>query len=244
MQFAIWFVSQVSFVQFYNPDFLRAFGDGVVNGSLWTIPVEMQFYILTPLLIVLFAKKRSLFYILLLVSLLFNNVHNMEIDKVFAGEYAHKLMAVTFLPWIYMFMLGALLNMYWHILERFFVGKFWIWLGLYSAAGALNFGFPIRIEGNAIILPWVLLISGLIMSAAFTNNKLAELCLRKNDISYGIYIYHMPIFNFAIQMGLLENIAWRWFWVLSVLVVAFTSWKIVEKPALRLKNYSLFARDI
>jgi peptidoglycan/LPS O-acetylase OafA/YrhL len=47
---ALLFLGKTTFFQFYNPDFMRAFGDGVLNGSLWTICVELQFYILTPLL--------------------------------------------------------------------------------------------------------------------------------------------------------------------------------------------------
>lgn len=41
----------MSFVQFYNPDWLRGFGTGVLNGSLWSIPVELQYYVLLPFLI-------------------------------------------------------------------------------------------------------------------------------------------------------------------------------------------------
>src|SRR4029079_4132783 len=36
-----WFFAQITFGQFYNPDFLRSYGVGVLNGSLWTIPVEL-----------------------------------------------------------------------------------------------------------------------------------------------------------------------------------------------------------
>ena len=38
-----WLIGQFSFVQFFNPDFLRPYGTGVLNGSLWTITVELLF---------------------------------------------------------------------------------------------------------------------------------------------------------------------------------------------------------
>ena len=47
----LWLFSQASFITFWNPNELRDFGIGVVNGSLWTIPVELQFYLLVPILI-------------------------------------------------------------------------------------------------------------------------------------------------------------------------------------------------
>lgn len=40
----------MSVVQFYNPDLLRGYGVGVLNGSVWTIPVELQYYAVLPLL--------------------------------------------------------------------------------------------------------------------------------------------------------------------------------------------------
>ena len=36
----LWLASQVTIVQFYPPEFMRAFGSGVLNGSLWTTSTE------------------------------------------------------------------------------------------------------------------------------------------------------------------------------------------------------------
>ena len=47
-QIILWSLCQLSFFQFYNPEFLRGFGVGVINGSLWTITVELQFYVIAP----------------------------------------------------------------------------------------------------------------------------------------------------------------------------------------------------
>ncbi|MEI8021293.1 MAG: acyltransferase, partial [Schlesneria sp.] len=54
--FGLWIVAQSTFVQVYNPSFMRGFGLGVLNGSLWTIPVELGFYVSLPILYVGFVN--------------------------------------------------------------------------------------------------------------------------------------------------------------------------------------------
>ena len=53
MQGVLWLLSQITIAPFYNPEALRNFGVGVMNGSLWTIPVELQFYIVLPFVLII-----------------------------------------------------------------------------------------------------------------------------------------------------------------------------------------------
>jgi peptidoglycan/LPS O-acetylase OafA/YrhL len=238
----IWAGTQISFFQFYNPDFLRAYGVGALNGSLWTIPVEMQFYVLTPLLVALFFRGRWLFWTLLALFAAVNAAHTQILSTHAEWDKLRKLSAVTFAPWIYMFMLGAAGNLLWERVRFWVEGRFAMWLAAYSLAIAVNFAINLGLGGNAITLPWVVLLAGLTLSAAFTRPELAERCLRRNDISYGVYIYHMPIFNFAIALGALKAGEWSWLVLPPVFLVAALSWVGVERPALNLKRRTLLAR--
>ena len=42
----IYVITQTTFFQFYTGDWLRGYGAGTANGSLWTISVLIQFYII------------------------------------------------------------------------------------------------------------------------------------------------------------------------------------------------------
>jgi len=46
----LWFLANISFFQFWDPDFLQGYGIGQANGALWTIFIEIQFYILIPII--------------------------------------------------------------------------------------------------------------------------------------------------------------------------------------------------
>lgn len=106
-QFGVWAAAQLTIVQFYNPEFMRAFGAGVINGSLWTIAVELQFYILTPMLYRLLTRHPGLWGLLIGALMLLNVAYSALTD---GKGFVSRLAMVTFLPWLYMFLLGAWLS--------------------------------------------------------------------------------------------------------------------------------------
>lgn len=118
LDFLIWSLAQLSFIQFYNPDFLRGYGVGVLNGSLWTITVELQFYIAIPMLYFIAGyfknkiKNKILIYTLIvafflfLVFLNYLYIYSGNADKGFLS----KVYAVTLLPHLYMFLAGVFIQ--------------------------------------------------------------------------------------------------------------------------------------
>ncbi|TCV10499.1 hypothetical protein EDC17_103231 [Sphingobacterium alimentarium] len=78
------------------------------------------------------------------------------------------------------------------------------------------------------------LLLGTTISIAYTNVPQKKF-FNGNDLSYGMYLFHMPIVNLAMYLGFYDN-----YWVLVVVFVftffiSFLSWKFIEKPALNLK---------
>ena len=233
-QFFAWALTALTFMQFYNPEFLRDFGVGVINGSLWTISVELQFYVLTPLVYFAFRRFGPWWFVAITAFILPNVAHEWFVgDKTLL----EKLITVSFVPWFYMFLLGAflacrpdivrmILRLPLLLLLLLFVGVWWLSL-------ELGMGW-----GNGINPVGYVLLVGIILKLAYTNPEFSDRMLRRNDISYGVYIYHMPIINLLLAQEFLglKGFALA---LAATIVVALLSWLLVEQPALRLKKSQL-----
>lgn len=62
--------------------------------------------------------------------------------------------------------------------------------------------------------------------------------LKGNDVSYSVYIYHMLVINVMLELGYLGSYWHLMFMVVVVLLLAYLSWRYIEKPALKLKKHS------
>ncbi|MCA5004091.1 acyltransferase family protein [Sphingobacterium bovistauri] len=235
--FLTWILAQGTFLQFYNPEFMRDYGVGVLNGSLWTIAVEIQFYLLTPILY-FFSRLRFPFnFMLFIISILINVwlIFNNNWDNYFV-----KLLFVSFIPWIYMFLIGFYiaknksLTLHW-------VKKVNIWVVLLAYIVSMNFIGNYKVNSSDAIHPIaVILLSILVFKFAYMNLQMPQKIrdyLNKYDLSYGVYIYHMPIinlllFNFS-YFGTVNKI---FITIASTFILALVSWVFLESRVLKLKK--------
>lgn len=234
----IWIGAQLSIAQFYTADFLRGYGLGTPNGSLWTIPVELQFYIVLPAIIIVFGKLKWNLIILISVFVClaaFNQFYATLISKS-PEDFLLKLLGVSLLPYLYLFLLGVIINAYRDNLFKFLAGKAGWWLALFAAAAAILSSLGLEVSGNLLNPASAILLGILTISVAYTWPKTATRLLNGQDISYGVYIYHAVFLNVGIHLGMKGN-GLAMILVLAVSVVfALASWHFIEKPALRLKR--------
>lgn len=234
-----WLAAQLTMFQFYNPDFLRSFGVGTLNGSLWTIPVELQFYIALPVVYWLFNRNKRITWRWLIGCFLVG----MAVNQVlYVGLVSYreaiwfKLIGCSMIPHIWLFLLGVLLQQNFERLRPFFEGKFAHWLighGLMVIAAG-SAGLPV---GSNYPFPGVALtLAGSTIALAFTVRTLADKLLHHNDISYGVYIYHMVLVNAFIHMNFTGTVTSLICLVVATFVIAYLSWTLIERPAIKLKK--------
>jgi peptidoglycan/LPS O-acetylase OafA/YrhL len=236
-QLFLWLVTQLSFFQFYNPDFFRGYGVGVANGSLWTISIEIQFYLLIFFVYILLNKYKKLLIVIFSTFIVLNIVNAIFNEKITIFQ---KLFNVSFLPWLYMFLWGCYLESNKKLQKKiisyniFIIIFILIILNYYSAQ--LNI---FRGKTNALNPVEFFFLSIIIFKIAYTKIKIPKNFLNKNDISYGVYLYHMPIVNFFIYKNLKETYSVLVLCLILTLSFALISWKIIEKPFLSFKKTSL-----
>ena len=234
-QWLTWLATQFTFLQFFNPDFMRAYGTGKLNASLWTITVELQFYLLTPIIFFLFKQYKKISIGLFAVFVALNTANSFLNPRESTLE---KLFNVSFAPWIAMFALGAYVStnkkLQARLLEINIAIPFFLYVLTYYFALTENWG-----TDNSINFISFVLLGWLVFKAAFTLPNLSESLLHKNDISYGIYIYHMPIVNFMIYKEMTQSYFYLIVAMFLSVLIALISWRLVEKPALKLKKITL-----
>lgn len=232
-EFWPWFVTQITFVQFYNPEFLRDYGVGVLNGSLWTIPVELQFYIALPLIYAIMPRRPTAWLLAAAFVFMICNQALVVWDQHSNGLLV-KLYGVTAAPWLYMFLLGVVLQKNQQFVERFLAGRFFAWFAVFAAATMLLNEFALPVRGNSLNPISAMLLGLLTISAAYTRPRPG--ILHGYDLSYGLYIYHMLIVNGMVHIGAAATYGSMWIAVGFSLGAAYLSWVLIERPALGLKT--------
>lgn len=237
VHFVTWVAAQATVVQFYNPPFLRSFGIGVLNGSLWTIPVELQFYLLLPLLALVAQRRPGRWIALTLAASVLMTLARFDL----AGRETtlQKLLGVSIFPYLFYFLVGVLGRYLYERRPRIFIQRGAFWAAIYAAWAVVGVRYSVPgMYGNQLNVVSIILIAMLTVSMAFTARDVSSLILRGNDISYGVYIYHVPIINLLLAHHLAGGRAFALFLAVTI-AMALLSWRLIEKPALALKDYSL-----
>lgn len=229
-----WIVAQLSFFQFYNPEFIRNFGVGVINGSLWTISVELCFYIILPFLYMWlqkdFIKRVSM---LLLISFGFY----YYIQEISANTLIYeKLIRSSILPYLFYFLFGMAMYKYKEKLLKYIEDKVLLFLGLYILMSMIHTDLFLYDVVKQVVF------SIFIFSFIFSYRSLSNKIVGNNDFTYGVYIYHMLIVNVMVEKGISGGVQNLMIVLVLSLACGILSYFLVEKPFLKMKKRSLFGQ--
>lgn len=237
MDFFKWLFAQMTIVQFFNPEMFRGFGVGVINGSLWTISVELTFYIMLPVLFWIYKKNRWIVLLLFTISFLFwlydeTNGTQKLIDK---------LLHVSILPYLFIFIIGMGFYKYNIYLKKYIENKFIYWLIVFTLMQIIANYYNIEKNILVMLVKWIIF-SFFIFSFAFSYKTLSNKILHGNDYTYGVYIYHMLIINIFVHLKLYGEMRYIFYAGMLSLLAGVLSWHIIEKPFLKLKKNSMFSK--
>jgi peptidoglycan/LPS O-acetylase OafA/YrhL len=236
-----WWAAQMSLYQQYGPEFLMPVGMGSLNGSLWTIPIELEFYLLLPLVYAVFRLRQRRGDVAL-VGLL---VSSMAVHFVYCrpalvpAPPPHTFLVETVVPYLWIFLVGVLMQRHWIALRGWLAGRTHWWLLGYVLLGVVTKRLHIYV-GSADISPLFLLpLAALVLSCAVSLPALSDRLLHHNDISYGTYIYHALVLNVMLICGVQGDFLSATAAVVISLSLGTVSWWFVERSFLRRKRRSL-----
>ncbi|MFN3782359.1 MAG: acyltransferase family protein [Spirosomataceae bacterium] len=239
----LYFLAQLSFLQPWVPNSFKSWGVGHPNGSLWSISVEIQLYLALPILI-LFLKNKGIFIkncVLILVfsisvlySILLSSLTNPSLPWI------HQIGSLFILEHMSFFIIGIAFYYHYNFLIHHIENRFLSWLLVYIVY-VLFFKYAFSLYENPYsrslfgILANILVVF-VFFSLAFSYKTWSSRFLRNNDISYGLYIFHMPIVNFFVQNGYVGDISYFLVVCLLSIFFALASWFLVERNALKFKE--------
>lgn len=224
-----------------------------LNPVWWSLPVEWNFYLIAPLVALLFASRRMLPPVILLIvlaSMAFRVLcwwmaHRHGVDGLWLARWVIQLPGR-----LDQFALGMLVA---HalVLGR---GGSARWLFLLGSAATLLLVWLINRSGDVISqasAPWFFLqfpligcaFAALTAAAALPGSRLNDALLGNRAlrfagiISYSLYLWHYPVLQWMRSWAQTQNWAtsdWRWALTVFVLsmVLAWLSYLLVERPFL------------
>jgi peptidoglycan/LPS O-acetylase OafA/YrhL len=226
-------VANLVFLNFLKPDLPGVFEANslhAVNGALWTLKIEVMFYLSVPFFAFVFKRWghiRSLlvFYVLSVVYAL----ACMELaDRT--GRPMYEELGRQLPGQLSYFLAGAF--------YCFYASRLKAYLGRLAAASIVvlgfNFYFPLP-----LLEPFA--IATLVIFAA-TYQYLGNFG-KYGDFSYGVYILHFPIIQLLIQQGVLQSQPWQFLMLAYslTLIGAVAMWHLVEKRFLSRASHYVFA---
>lgn len=245
-------VAQLTVGQFWAPFPISEYGLGspnTPNPALWTIRVEIGFYIILPFLLLggkrLLRSARDLNIALALIAMVSFIIYCFWGDPA-VDDSGYPVLARLLInspaPHLWLFLAGVLVARNDERFKQLVTGRLAQMLAAFLAVRALVWIFFEAGDGSETGVPLVFLgLANLVLvlpafAFAFSRSGAIRRLAPRNDISYGVYVWHLVLLNAIVHWDALSG----WVAALAVFVGAIIagklSWHLVEAPALERKR--------
>lgn len=222
---------------FYTQGFLPDYPSGV----LWTLTVELSFYLIVPVVAALFRLSRAVTAFLVAAGMGASVYYASYFTPHYGAE--HPFLDCSFLPYFWIFGMGMMLRLFWDKVSFLFENRAMFWLPAYIIFSQHGFTHGYFLEGldfhnavNPTTVTRMTLLGLTTISCALSFKGTSNAVLRGVDLSYGIYLWHMLFVTLFIAYGVT---GYWWLWIVvpaCAVAAAAISRYAVELPALRLKR--------
>jgi peptidoglycan/LPS O-acetylase OafA/YrhL len=207
-----------------------------VNGALWTLKIEVGFYLFVPFIHYLcnkFGTKTTVGAIFILSSIWkygftwLAATHNTHaLFSLDASRNLYSQLSVQFPAQMAYFSAGILLLLYFDRLQNFFPAI----LGLTACLFLVDHFFT----GELLDVFWI---SGFVFCFGFW--RFLGNFSKYGDFSYGVYIVHWPIIQILIALGLTRLNASTFFvcCILAIALISVSMWHFIESKCLASSNH-------
>gem|GEM_PF-130594 len=218
----------LAFLNFMAPDLPGLFEANrfsEVNGALWTLKIEVMFYIILPVLGWMLHLAGRYRWVLMALIYAGAETWRVVLEQMAAAQSGGLLLELSRqLPGQMSFFVTGIALAAWRDQLTWRSALFPVGIGLLTASVLIPSLDVLRAAGIGIVV--IFLATGL--PHLFNAAKLG-------DFSYGIYIVHFPILQALIAAGLFAASPWLGLGcaLLATVTAAACLWWFVERPALR-----------
>ncbi|MGG5820053.1 acyltransferase family protein [Falsiroseomonas sp. HW251] len=212
----------------YVPNVFTGLPHNVVNGSLWTIPLEVSFYLCLVVMASLIRMRRALWLAVFAATVCAElMMKQLGMDNEQGPQVFRGIPVYVFVIYFSYFMAGVCA---WKYRDR-----------LRVTAGGAAVALLLLVAARGTPMAMFLLkfcLGYLVLAVAIAGDWGQRLHRAAGDLSYGVYLYSFPITNTLLLVadGRFGPFAIFLLSLPPILLMAWLSWHLVEAPCQALKR--------
>jgi len=219
-----WNLVFLNFMEPNLPGVFEANRFSEINGALWTLKIEVMFYLVLPLLAFFLRLAGGLRWVLFALIYLAAEAWRAAFLQLGQADGGVMIELARQLPGQMSFFIVGIALAAWRDDINWRSPLAPLGIALLVLSIAVPAALPLRAVGLGITSIWIATAVPRIVDPA-----------RFGDVSYGVYILHFPIIQVAVTLGLFAASPWMGAGVAiaASVVGAMLLWWLVERPALR-----------